>query len=206
MKAVIVTPDRPGSIRLVHLDRPAPVGSEALLRVMKLGIDGTDLEINEGLYGEAPSGSDYLVAGHECFAVVEEAPENAGLVKGDFVVPTVRRPDDCYNCQNGESDMCCTGGYREHGIKGLHGFASQYSLSDSQFLVRVPGGLTDVAGFAGAYECGGEGGVPGFQDPGEVDVETAEDFGLGGGTIGPTDHSPASPEGAGCGRCGHKVP
>ena len=49
------------------------------------------------------------------------------------------------NCLNGESDMCLTGNYREHGIKRLHGFGSEFAVSDVQFLVKVPSKLSDVA-------------------------------------------------------------
>jgi glucose 1-dehydrogenase len=91
-------------------------------------------------------GSDYLILGHECLATVEYVPSNsAGIKKGDLVVPTVRRPDGCLNCESGESDMCLTGEYKEHGIKGLHGFCSEYSSSDVNFLVLVPEELRDVA-------------------------------------------------------------
>ncbi len=142
----MVTPGTKNSVRLQDLDPPKPRPSEALLRVLKLGIDGTDLEINQGLYGEPPAGSDFLVAGHESLATVEEIPEEVdGIEEGDLVVPTVRRPDGCINCQSGESDMCLTGGYKEHGIKGLHGFASEFTVSDYNFLVKVPGELVDVA-------------------------------------------------------------
>ena len=104
------------------------------------------MEIIQGGYGEAPSGSDYLILGHECLATVEEAPSNsAGIRKGDLVVPTVRRPDACLNCKGGESDMCLTGQYTEHGIRGLHGFCSEYSTSDLNFLVSVPTELSEVA-------------------------------------------------------------
>jgi threonine dehydrogenase-like Zn-dependent dehydrogenase len=41
--------------------------------------------------------------------------------------------------------MCLTGHYKEHGIKDLHGFCSEYSLSDLNYLVRVPAELSDVA-------------------------------------------------------------
>src|SRR5437660_6634266 len=70
---------------------------------------------------------------------------SAGIKKGDLVVPTVRRPDSCINCQNGEANMCFTGQYTEHEIKGLHGFCSQFSVSDLNFLVPVPPELSDVA-------------------------------------------------------------
>jgi threonine dehydrogenase-like Zn-dependent dehydrogenase len=40
--------------------------------------------------------------------------------------------------------MCLTGQYKEHGIKGLHGFCSEYSVSDLNYLVAVPPELSDV--------------------------------------------------------------
>src|SRR6266705_3370574 len=70
MKAVAVTPGKTGSVRIINLPKPNPTGAQALLRIDKIGIDGTDLEINQGAYGEAPSGSDYLISGHECLTTV----------------------------------------------------------------------------------------------------------------------------------------
>src|SRR5437773_8651755 len=131
---------------MIDAPKPTPSAREALLRTNKIGICGTDLEIIQGSYGEAPSCSDDLILGHECLATLEEAPSNsAGIRKGDLVVPTVRRPDECLNCQDGESDMCLTGQYKEHGIRRLHGFCSEYSVSDLNFLVTVPAELSDVA-------------------------------------------------------------
>ncbi len=146
MKALAVTPGVRNSIRLQEVQAPEPGPSQALLKVVKIGIDRTDLDINDGLYGVAPLGSDYLIAGHECMATIEELPDGAtGLSNGDLVVPTVRRPNGCFNCSAGESDMCLTGNYTEHGIKGLHGFASDYTVTDANFLVRVPSELEEVA-------------------------------------------------------------
>lgn len=127
------------------MKRPTPRGPQALLKVLQVGIDGTDIEINDGMYGEPPTGSNQLILGHECLAIVEETPaESNTIAKGDLVVPAVRRPDTCINCVNGEPDMCLTGNYKEHGIKGLHGFASEYSVSDSDYLIKVPRELEDI--------------------------------------------------------------
>jgi threonine dehydrogenase-like Zn-dependent dehydrogenase len=41
--------------------------------------------------------------------------------------------------------MCLTGNYKEHGIKQLHGFGSDYAISDISFLVKVPKELANVA-------------------------------------------------------------
>jgi glucose 1-dehydrogenase len=146
MKAVAVTPGKIGSVQLIDAPKPIPTSNQALLKVSKIGSDGTDLEINQGLYGETPSGSTYLICGHECLATITDVGSNSvGLKKGDLVVPTVRRPDDCLNCGSGESDMCLTGRYKEHGIKGLHGFCSEFSVSDVNFLVKIPENLAGVA-------------------------------------------------------------
>ena len=117
-----------------------------MIRTSMVGIDGTDREIESGVYGTPPDGADYLVLGHEAVGRVNELGEEVeDLGVGQCVVPTVRRPDGCPNCLAGESDMCLTGNYREHGIFRLHGFASDLALSDASFLVPVPAGLGDVA-------------------------------------------------------------
>jgi threonine dehydrogenase-like Zn-dependent dehydrogenase len=40
--------------------------------------------------------------------------------------------------------MCLTGHYKEHGIKGLHGFASEFAVTDSRFVVKLPEALSEV--------------------------------------------------------------
>jgi len=87
MRAVAVTPKKPGSSRQVEIPMPTAASGMALMRVLEVGIDGTDTEINEGLYGEAPPGSDFLVIGHEALSVVEAVGEGvSGFIPGDLVV------------------------------------------------------------------------------------------------------------------------
>jgi len=139
MRAVAVTPKKPGSARQVELPIPTVGDDMALMRVLEVGIDGTDTEINDGLYGEAPPGSDFLVIGHEALSVVEAVGKGAlGFQSGDLVVSTVRRPDDCPNCRAGESDMCLFGNYTERGIKGAHGYMGEYYSEIPAFMVKIP--------------------------------------------------------------------
>ena len=76
MKAIAVFPGRPGSVHLAELPMPSvtdiPGGRGVLVRILRVGVDGTDKEINAAEYGEAPEGSPFLVLGHESFGVVEE--------------------------------------------------------------------------------------------------------------------------------------
>ena len=45
------------------------------MQVLRVGVDGTDKEINAAEYGQAPPGYDFLVTGHECFGRVVEIGE-----------------------------------------------------------------------------------------------------------------------------------
>src|SRR5215212_886379 len=97
MKAIAVTPGKPDSVRLVEMPAPevsdVPNGRGVLVRVLRVGVDGTDKEINAAEYGQAPPGYDFLIIGHESFGQVEAVGSNVTEVKpGDYVVATVRRP------------------------------------------------------------------------------------------------------------------
>jgi len=110
-----------------------------------VGLDTTDSEIDAGLYGEPPPGEPFLILGHEALGIVEASAGTPALAPGDYVVPTVRRPDDCINCRAGEMDMCLLGGYRERGIRGLHGFLCERFVEEPRYLVKVPPGLVPLA-------------------------------------------------------------
>ncbi len=64
----------------------------------------------------------------------------------NLAVPTVRRscPENCVSCKNHESDMCYTGHYFEHGIKGLNGFAGEFAKSDSTYIVKMPESMSEM--------------------------------------------------------------
>jgi threonine dehydrogenase-like Zn-dependent dehydrogenase len=141
----------PGAHRSVHLraDVPEPrtAEGEVLVRVLETGVCGTDLEINEGVFGEAPPGSPYLVIGHENLGIVENAPPGSPVAPGDLVVPSNRREcrGPCAPCAAARSDLCLTGEYRERGIKGLHGFMSERYAESPRYLVKVPAHLRGCA-------------------------------------------------------------
>lgn len=149
MKALAVLPGVADSARIVETDRPSvddiPNGRGVLVRVLRVGIDGTDKEINAAEYGAAPEGFDFLIIGHEGFGVVEEVGENvSGLKKGDYVVATVRRPGTSIYDQIGTNDMTTDDTYFERGINLRHGFLAEYYVDDEEFVVKVPEGLKEV--------------------------------------------------------------
>lgn len=147
MKAITVVPKTQNSLALKDVPVPVLGKREVLLRVLRVGICGTDRDIISGFYGEPPEGFDHLILGHESLSRVEKTgPGVRGLKNGDLVVPTVRRscPENCISCKNHQSDMCYTGHYFEHGIKGLHGFAAEFAKSDSTYIVKMPEALSEL--------------------------------------------------------------
>ena len=148
MKAVAV---RPSEREVVLLDLPAPrleKPSQAKLRILDVGVCGTDREICAFDYGTAPDGSDHLVIGHECLAEVAEVGADVTRVRpGDLVVPMVRRPcphASCVACRAERQDFCFTGDFRERGIKQADGYMTELAVVDERWLNRVPSGLRDV--------------------------------------------------------------
>src|SRR2546428_3540852 len=139
MRALTIVPGRAGSLRLDSIEEPSAELGPVLVRTLAVGVCGTDRELIEGQFGEAPPGGERLVLGHESLGRVVEAPPQSGFGIGDVVVGIVRHPDPlpCINCALGEWDMCRNGQYTERGIKQAHGFASQRFRSDPEFLVKV---------------------------------------------------------------------
>lgn len=149
MKAIAVKPGIAKSVHLVDMPKPSvndiPNGRGVLVKVLHVGVDGTDKEINNAEYGAAPPGDDFLVIGHEGFGVVEEVGQNVHEVKkGDFVVATVRRPGASIYDLIGTSDMTTDETYFERGINLRHGFLSEFYVDDADFIVKIPRGLKDV--------------------------------------------------------------
>jgi threonine dehydrogenase-like Zn-dependent dehydrogenase len=120
-------------------------GRGVLVKVLRVGVDGTDKEINNAEYGAPPPGSDFLVIGHEGFGVVEDVGPNVLELKpGDYVVATVRRSGSSIYDLIGTNDMTTDDLYYERGINLRHGFLSEYYVDDAEFIVKVPRGLKDV--------------------------------------------------------------
>jgi threonine dehydrogenase-like Zn-dependent dehydrogenase len=134
------------------------------VKVLRVGVDGTDREINAAEYGAAPDGATFLVIGHEGFGRVEAVGPNVTFLRpGDYVVATVRRPGTSIYDQIGLQDMTTDAQYFERGINLRHGYLTEYFVEDEQFVVKVPQGLRDAGvllepmtvaqkGIAQAYE------------------------------------------------------
>jgi glucose 1-dehydrogenase len=150
MKAIAVTPGTPNSIHLRDVEKPSvddiSDGRGVLVKVLRVGVDGTDKEINAAEYGAAPEGDDYLVIGHESFGVVEEVGPNVPdtIRPGTYVVASVRRPGTSIYGQIGLQDFTTDEVYYERGINLLHGYLAEYYVEDSDFVFPLPQKLREV--------------------------------------------------------------
>lgn len=158
MKAIAVHPGKPDSVHLAELPKPSVSdisgGRGVLVKVLKVGVDATDKEINEAKYGNAPPGYDFLVLGHESYGqVVEVGPQVTHVRPGDFVTATVRRPGGSIYDKIGTSDMTSEETYYERGINLLHGFLTEYYVEDAEFIVKMPVGLKHLHVLAEPMSC-----------------------------------------------------
>ena len=148
MKAIGVFP----ALRKVEvIDHPEPAivsPTQAKMRVLDVGVCGTDREIISFQYGTPPAGDEYLVLGHESLSQVVEVGAQVTRVKpGDLVVMTVRRPchhPECTACRAGRQDYCYTGDFTERGIKQQHGYMTELVVEEESYLAVVPAELRDV--------------------------------------------------------------
>src|ERR1700733_7552282 len=154
MKAVAVLPGKPNSVHLRDIPVPKltdqphphvckiPEGRGVLVKVLQVGVDATDREINEALYGNAPPGGEHLVIGHESFGQVVEVGNKVTEVKpGDYVSCTVRRPGGSLFDVIGRNDITSEEVYYERGINLCHGYLTEAFVDDAEYVVKVPQNL-----------------------------------------------------------------
>jgi threonine dehydrogenase-like Zn-dependent dehydrogenase len=154
MKAVSVFPGKPNSVHLRDIPAPKltdqphphvcliPEGRAVLVKTLQIGVDATDREINEALYGNPPPGGDYLVIGHESFGQVLEVGNKVTEFKpGDYVSCTVRRPGGSLFDVIGRNDITSEEVYYERGINLCHGYLTETFVDDAEYVVKVPQNL-----------------------------------------------------------------
>ena len=125
-----------------------PRAGEVLLRIREVGVCATDRELSRFHYGEPPPGETRLVLGHEALGeVLETGSRVAGVGKGDWVVPMIRRSckPACAACRVRRRDLCLTDAYTERGISRAHGYLAPYAVDKAEDLVAVPSALADRA-------------------------------------------------------------
>jgi (R,R)-butanediol dehydrogenase / meso-butanediol dehydrogenase / diacetyl reductase len=118
---------------------PEPDAGDALLRVRRVGICGTDLHIYLGhLDHRVPRGG---IIGHETFAEVVTAPAASGFAQGDrVVVEPVRFCGTCRACVMGATYLCYH--LKVLGVD-LPGGMQEYWAVPVERLLKVPDSISD---------------------------------------------------------------
>jgi threonine dehydrogenase-like Zn-dependent dehydrogenase len=138
VQALVTQPGATGSTHVADVAEPA--GDGVLVRVLEVGVCGTDREISHGLFGVVPDDASELVLGHELLGTVER--DGHGFTRGDLVTAVVRRScRHCLACSEGSPDSCLTGDYFERGITRLNGFACELVVEDPAQVVPIPRSL-----------------------------------------------------------------
>ncbi len=146
MKAIAIAP---GTVDAQLKDFQEPqieTPTDVKIKILEVGICGTDREEVSGGRADPPAGQPHLVIGHEMFGqVVETGSEVSAVAVGDYGVFSVRRGcGKCVPCLSNRSDMCYTGEYTERGIKGLHGYETEFVVDDEQYVVKVPESMRSI--------------------------------------------------------------
>jgi glucose 1-dehydrogenase len=150
MRAIAVRPGVAGSVHAREVPRPSVEsvagGRGVLVRILRVGLDGTDRDIARAEYGQAPPGDDYLIMGHENLGQVIDAGPNTprAIRPGALVVSTVRRPGHSIYDLIGRQDITLDDTYYERGINLLHGYLSEAYVEDCAYVVAVAPALSQV--------------------------------------------------------------
>ena len=104
MKSIICT--KPFEFNEIEVDKPSVGPGQALVRVKRIGICGTDLHAYEG---NQPFFTYPRILGHELAGVIDSIEENAdGLKAGDAVaILPYMECGECIACRMGKTN-CCT--------------------------------------------------------------------------------------------------
>jgi (R,R)-butanediol dehydrogenase/meso-butanediol dehydrogenase/diacetyl reductase len=127
------------TFRTAPAPMPVPRAGEALLRVRRVGICGTDLHIYQGhLDHRVPRGG---IIGHETVAEVTEAPAGSGFETGDrVVVEPVLSCGACRACRMGAMYLCYS--LKVLGVDVPGGMQDYWAVPAAR-LLKVPGSLSD---------------------------------------------------------------
>ena len=168
--AVMRATRQPLSIETIDVDPPGP--DEVLIRMVAVGICGSDRHVIEGHYpASIPS-----VCGHEGSGIVEAVgPGVTSIAVGDHVIQTFVGPcGSCAACRRGKRTFCSAGSnpdgtlldgtYRMHDAVGGHigttlglGSFSTHTVSPVRNCVVIPSDID--LGCAALISCGVSTGV-----------------------------------------------
>jgi threonine dehydrogenase-like Zn-dependent dehydrogenase len=103
MRALVI--DRPGEVRVIDIDPAKPDPNEAMMRIRRIGLCGTDLST---YLGKNPLVTYPRIPGHEVAATLERVPANdLGLAEGmNVTMSPYTNCGQCTACRQGRVNSC----------------------------------------------------------------------------------------------------
>lgn len=129
---------QPGKIEIHEVDKPAPKAGEALIRVRRIGVCGSDIHVYHGTH---PYTGYPVVQGHEVGGTVAELGAGvSGFAIGDTVVfmPQVTC-GTCYPCRHGMYHICDN--LKVMGFQ-TGGAAQEYFAVPAEMVLKLPPALS----------------------------------------------------------------
>src|SRR5579862_4592172 len=191
MKACILrhpAPIETNPLEYTDVPKPAPSGTQVLVRVSACAVCRTDLHVIEG---ELAPHKSPITPGHQVVGVIEAAGEGAKQYKiGTRVgIAWLHSTDGtCEYCRAGKENLCNNPTFTGWTVDG--GYA-EYALGEESFVYPIPEGFEDLkaapllcAGIIGfrslrlsGIERGGNLGIYGFGAAGHVSIQVARHWG-----------------------------
>ncbi|MGE7601624.1 zinc-binding alcohol dehydrogenase family protein [Peribacillus sp. NPDC097675] len=133
MKSIVC--EQPYQFKMMEAEKPVPKLGEALIRVRRIGICGTDIHAYQG---NQPFFTYPRILGHELSGYIEFLPEKvSGLKVGDQVsVIPYMECGECIACKSGKTN-CCT----DMKVLGVHkeGGMQEWVVVPYDHLVKTEG-------------------------------------------------------------------
>ena len=148
MRALVKTAPGAGNLAVLEMPQPRPGPGEALVRIRRSGLCGTDLLVYDGLYKGRNRPISYpLVLGHEASGdVVELGPGTTGLPPGTAVaIEALSGCGRCYHCVRGYYNHCAD--WHHLGLT-IAGALADFAVVPVASLLPIPDGMSlDAAAF-----------------------------------------------------------
>jgi L-iditol 2-dehydrogenase len=142
MKRIILS--EPCVLQIDDIERPSPSRGEALVRIKKVGVCGSDIHLYRGAEIGQNASDDPFVMGHECMGEVVEVGQGVdkALVGRRVAVEPAMTCGICQYCQSGLSNLCSNITFL--GLPPIPGALQEYIVHPVQFLETLPDNISDA--------------------------------------------------------------
>ncbi len=127
---------KPKEIIFEEIEKPVIKDGEVLLKMMKIGVCGSDIHVNHGMH---PFTSYPVTQGHEVSGEVCESKSSLFSVGDKVTVQPQVVCGECHPCRNGKYNLC-----EELKVMGFQttGLAAEYVAIQEKYVTKLPDTMT----------------------------------------------------------------